>query len=76
VFGRWIADEPLRWNAGRLRGRTPLAHTSYWRIPGSTDSAASQHLATLQAALDLDRRKDLEALVESIPPEAWLEAGR
>ncbi len=49
VFGRWIADEPLRWNAGRLRGRTPLAHTSYWRIPGSTDSAASQHLATLQA---------------------------
>jgi len=74
VFGRWISDEPVTWNSGWWRNRTPLAHTSYWRLPKSTVPAAAEHLAGLQRALDLYRRNDLENIADAIPPEAWLAA--
>jgi hypothetical protein len=74
VFGRWIDDKPVRFGGNWWRTHTPLAHTSYWTLP-KTGEASSDHLTSLKAALDLDRRRDLEQIAEAIPAEAWLEAG-
>jgi len=75
VFGRWIHDQPVSWNQGRLRNLTPMAHTSYWRLPTSSDPAASKHIKALQQALDLGQRRELEDLADAIPPEAWMAPG-
>jgi hypothetical protein len=72
VFGSWVEDRPVAWNAGPWRGRTLLAHTAYWRIPKTSRPGDRAHLDVFRAALDLGRREDLEELAKLMPREAWV----
>lgn len=72
VFGPWVNDQAVQWHPDRWRGHTLLAHTLYWKVPKSTRLGAWGHLDVLRAALDLNRRKDLEALAREMPREAWV----
>jgi hypothetical protein len=72
VFGPWVNDQALRWQADRWRGHTLLAHTLYWKLPKSVGQGSWAHLDVLRTALDLDRRTDLEALAREMPRQAWI----
>jgi hypothetical protein len=64
IFGCGIKDVPVRITPW-WRGRTPLAHASYWRRkPGSAQSAAAQ---TLREAIDLESGHWLNDHVAEMP---------
>lgn len=66
VFGWGIKDADVRITP-RWRGRTPLAHTSYWRRkPGTTQSAA---VRAILDAIDLESGRWLDDHLAKMPWE-------
>lgn len=64
VFGPGVKDVAVT-TAPWWRRRTPLAHSSYWRLP--TKPGAASPVADLVEAVDLDSGPWLDVLVRDLP---------
>lgn len=61
LFGSWVKDIPLSPIGGRFN------HTSYWLKDDN-----SKHLQALSESLQMDAKKDLISLLQSLPPSLLL----
>jgi hypothetical protein len=64
VFGHGVKDVPVS-TAPWWRRRTPLAHSSYWRLPAAPNAASP--VPDLIEAVDLKSARWLDRLAKDLP---------